>query len=140
MMYANYAQITDPGYSYCTNVIRDAFYDAWTPENTTAKFPSIDAMTNTERAYISDRHIHDASYLRLSSASLSYTYSLPKKKAKVLKSIQVGVTGTNLYIFTDYPGWSPIVNSFGSSMTRVGVDIGSYPMARSYSLDVKLRF
>lgn len=140
VMYANYAQITDPGYSYCTNVLKEAFYDAWTPENPTARFPAInDAMSNNERAYVSDKHIHDASYLRLGSASLTYTFRMPKK-SKVLKSFQVGVTGGNLYVLTDYPGWSPIVNSFGQSMTRVGVDIGSYPMARSYSLDVKLNF
>ena len=149
VLYANYAQITDPTYSYCTNVLKDAFYDAWTRKNPDAKFPAIrvfdetgveqEAMRNAERAMVSDRMIHDASYLRLGSASLSYTLRMPKK-SKVLRSLQIGVTGGNLIVFTQYPGWSPIVNSFGQSMTRIGVDVGSYPMARSYSLDVKFTF
>ena len=140
VLYANWAQTTDAQYSYCTNVIKEAFYDAWTPDNQDAKFPKLNGgLSNNERAYVSDRMIHDASYLRLGSASLTYTYRMPKK-SKVLRSIQVGVTGGNLFVFTDYPGWSPIVNSFGQSMTRIGVDIGSYPMARSYSFDVKLSF
>ena len=151
ILYANYAQVTDPTYSYCTNVLKDVYYDYWTPENTDARFPAlrtgvydkdgkeIEVVSNSERGLVSDRLIHDASYLRLGSASLTYTYRLPKK-SKVLRSVQVGVTGGNLFVFTTYPGWSPIVNSFGQSMTRIGVDVGSYPMARSYSFDVKLTF
>lgn len=140
ILYANLAQITDAQYSYCTNVLKEAYYDAWSPANPTGRYPILNGgLSNGERAFVSDRMIQDASYLRLSSASLTYTYRLPKK-SKVLKSIQVGVTGSNLFVITDYPGWSPIVNSFGQSMTRIGVDIGSYPMARSYSFDIKLSF
>lgn len=140
VLYANIAQITDTGWSYCTNTLRRAFEDAWTPDNPGAAYPALNGgITQAERAFVSDRQIQDASYLRLSNASLSYTFELAKK-SKVFKRIQLSLSGNNLLVFSSYPGWSPIVNSFGNSMTRIGVDVGAYPMARSYSLDVKFSF
>lgn len=140
VLYANLAQITDTGWSYCTNTLREARYNAWSSQNPGGTYPALNGgITQAERAFVSDLLIKDASYLRLSSLNFSYTFDFPKT-SKVLKRIQAGFTAGNLLVITKYPGWSPIVNSFGQSMTRIGVDVGSYPLARSFSLDVKLSF
>lgn len=140
VLYANLAQITDTGWMYCTNTLRSAYEDAWSVTNPGGAYPSLNGgITQAERAFVSDRLIQDASYLRLSSANISYTWTFPKS-SKIIRRIQLGVSGTNLLLLTNYPGWSPIVSSFGSSMTRIGVDVGSYPLARSFSMDVKLSF
>lgn len=140
ILYANLAQITDTGWSYCTNTLRKARYDAWSPENPAGYYPALNGgITQAERAFVSDRLIQDASYLRLSNLNFSYTYDFPKT-SKVFKRIQAGFNAGNLLVITKYPGWSPSVNSFGQSMTRIGVDVGSYPLARTFSIDVKLSF
>ena len=140
VLYANLAQITDTGWMYCTNTLSSAYRDAWSTSNTGGAYPALNGgITQGERAFVSDRLIQDASYLRLSSANLSYTWTF-NKASKLFRRIQLGVSGLNLLMLTDYPGWSPVVSSFGSSMTRIGVDVGSYPLARSYSMDVKFSF
>ena len=87
---------------------------------------------------MTDRRVEDASFLRLSNVSI--TYRLPIPKNKVVNNISVGVSGSNLYVWTKYSGWDPEVSSHGNSMTKVGLDIGSYPGARTYSFDLKFTF
>lgn len=120
------------------NVLREAYYDAWTPGNPSAKYWAIGAMTSTETRYVKDTDIEDGSYLRL--ANLSLSYDIPLKKKKVLKGLNLGFSADNLYFWTKYSGWDPDVNSFGSDVMRMGADSGSYPSARSFSFDVKFTF
>lgn len=141
LLNANLAQLTDPTWTSCTNMLSEAYHNAWTPYNQSNTYFSIkDGWTNsTEKGFVTDRYIEDASYLRLSLLSLSYDFKMPKK-TKVFKGISLGASCSNVFMITKYSGWSPIVNSFGKSMTKMGIDLGSYPMARSYSFDIKLRF
>ena len=120
------------------NIRREAFFDAWTPENQDTFYPAIGTGDLSEVRYMTDRRIEDASYLRLSNLSISYRIPLPKNK--VVKNMSVGLSGSNLYVWTKYSGWDPEVSSHGNSMTKVGIDIGSYPGARTYSFDLKFTF
>lgn len=116
------------------NVRREAFFGAWSPTNTETVYPRLEY--NDE--YISDRYVEDGSFLRLSSLSLSYR--IPLKKKKILKGLDLGVSAGNLFVWTKYSEWDPEVNSFGSNIKRMGVDMGSYPSARSVSADIKFTF
>ena len=121
-----------------SNIRREAFTQAWTPENQNTKYPRLDGMTVEELKLMTDRWVEDASFLRLSSVSLSYKLPIPKNK--VVRDITLGVSGRNLYVFSKYSGWDPEVSSYGNSMERIGVDLGSYPTARTYSFDLKFTF
>jgi TonB-dependent starch-binding outer membrane protein SusC len=59
------------------------------------------------RGLNSDRFMYDASFLRLRTASLSY--SIPKSVISRLKmnTVKIFVAGQNLLLFTKYPGWDP---------------------------------
>ena len=120
------------------NVRRDVFYDSWTPERSGAKYPAIGKMTSDEVKYMSDRIVEDGSYLRIANVSLSYRIPLPKNK--VVRNMSVGASVKNAYVFTGYSGWDPDVNSYGSDMSRLGVDCGSYPTARTFCFDLKFTF
>ena len=121
-----------------SNIRREAFTQAWTLENQNTKYPRLNGMTTEELKLMTDRWVEDASYLRLSSVSLSYKLPIPKNK--VIRDITLGVSGRNLYVFSKYSGWDPEVSSYGNSMERIGVDLGSYPTARTYSFDLKFTF
>ena len=122
-----------------SNIRREAYFEAWTTDNPTEKYPALGkAMGAEELKYMTDRWVEDASFLRISNVSLSYKLPLPKNK--VVQNVSVGVSGRNLYVFTKYSGWDPEVSSYGNSMARVGVDLGSYPTARTYCFDVRLTF
>ena len=121
------------------NILRRAFEQAWTPENKSNTYPAINAVNTTEtQSYFTDRLLEDGSYLRLANVRLSY--DVPMKKDGFVQGLNVGASLSNIWIWTKYTGWDPDVNSFGNSMTRVGIDIGSYPTARALSFDVRLTF
>lgn len=132
------------------NVLTDSFYNAWTVVNPTNYYVGIADPTKyygtlfdnvwhaSEKNFVTDRDIEDASYLRMSNLALSYTLELPKKS--LLKSAVFGFSASNLFILTNYSGYSPIVNSYRLSSKRIGVDAGGYPASRSFCFDVKLTF
>ena len=123
--------------NYTHNKLRDAVFDAWTPENQDARYPALNALSAADLNWASDRFVEDGSYLRLSNVSISYSIPLPKKC--ILRGLNIGFSGKNLYVWTKYSGWDPEVNSFGSVM-RKAVDVGSYPGARTYMCDIKFTF
>jgi TonB-linked SusC/RagA family outer membrane protein len=120
------------------NRLRAAVFDAWTPQNPDASFPSVSAYRIGDMSSCSDRFVEDGSYLRLANLSLSYNFKIKSKKS-ILRNINVGVSGKNLYCWTNYSGYDPDVNIYGSVL-RYGVDVGAYPAARTYMFDLKLTF
>ena len=98
-----------------TNVLRKAYLDAWTPQNTDATMPRLrpgQAMSN----YFIDYYIEDGSFLRLANVSLSYLIKF--RKGSALKNMSIGASVSNAYVWTKYSGYDPEVNSYGYDMTR----------------------
>lgn len=85
----------------------------------------------------SSRHVYDASYLRLKSLSVNYQIPLGKKARKIVKEINVGLSGENLFLLKSYPGFDPDVNT-SSSVFRL--DNGSLPRSRTYVFHFNLLF
>ena len=136
---ANLGQYLDISSPACYNVLREAFHDRWTVDNPSQKHHSLDAVSNDERKFVTDRYIEDGSYFRMGSLSLSYDLPFKKNRFKI-RRLSIGCSAQNLFIITSYSGWSPIVNSFSGNMNKMGVDFGSYPDCRTFCMDIKLTF
>lgn len=123
------------GYASNGNVLREVYYNYWTPDRPDAKYPNLISNLNLK---LSDRFVYDATYLRLKNIELSYAIPC---KGKVLQKAKVYVSGQNLVTFTSYPLWNPDVNAKGggSSLTQ-GVDASCYPIARTVTLGCRLTF
>ena len=87
--------------------------------------------------YFTDRLIEDGSFLRLSNLSLSF--HVPLKKDAFIKGLDLTASAGNLYVWTNYSGYDPEVNSFGT-LEKMAIDFGSYPSARTFSFDAKITF
>ena len=87
-----------------------------------------------------DNRIFDASYLRIKNITLSY--NLPKSiLEKVnIKGAKVYASMDNVYIFTDYIGYTPESNTSGNSTTVLGVDYSTYPLSRRIVFGASLTF
>ena len=124
-------------YDYANNgnVLKDVYYNHWTPDRTDAKYPNLISNLNLK---LSDRFVYDATYLRLKNVELSYAIPC---KGSFLKKAKVYVSGQNLVTFTSYPLWNPDVNAKGggASLTQ-GVDDSCYPIARTLTLGCRLTF
>lgn len=123
--------------SASTNLLRDVVYKQWTPENPNTWYPAINRFEGQDVQFMSDRYVEDGSYLRLSNVSLSYRF--PVKKGGFIKNMSLGLTASNLFIWTKFSGFDPDVNSYGSVM-RMGVDMGSYPGQRTFRCDLQFTF
>ena len=84
----------------------------------------------------SNRQVHDASYLRLKSVSLSYNILL-SRWSKFFKNMTVGVTGENLWLLKNYNGFDPDVST---SATVRRLDNGSFPRPRTVTFNLQLNF
>jgi TonB-linked SusC/RagA family outer membrane protein len=125
-------------YGFGLNMVKEVFYNHWTPENTNAKYPVI--SRNASMRY-SDRLVEDGSFLRLRNIQLSYNVPTAKLGMGWLRNFQVYASGQNLLTFTKYSWWDPEVNSQGgSNSTAQGIDHYSYPTAKTVTLGVKVGF
>ncbi|HEV8283061.1 MAG TPA: TonB-dependent receptor, partial [Chitinophagaceae bacterium] len=80
----------------------------------------------------SSRYMEDGSFFRLRNVRLDYSFNLAK--SRVIKNLNLYVSGQNLITFTNYSGFDPEVNTFNGNDRRQGVDLASYPTAKTVTL------
>ena len=85
--------------------------------------------------FASDRQVHDASFLRLKTVSISYRIEFKGKVNKYLKSMTVGASAENLYLWKYYNGFDPDVST---SLYRL--DNGSFPRPRTVVFNLSMNF
>ena len=85
---------------------------------------------------ISDRFIR-TQLPGLSRVAVSWNVPL---KSRWLKSLNLNLSGNNLFVMSGYSGWDPEVNSFGADISRIGIDYGSYPSYRTFLLGINATF
>ena len=119
------------------NMPRFVYDNRWTETNRDgAKWPRPDG-TYTRAMKASDRYVEDGSYLRCKNLSLSYAFYNP---VKYITSINLVLSASNLFTISRYDWYDPDVNSFGSDASRRGVDVASYPSARTFNFGVQVSF
>lgn len=114
------------------NVYSD-MVDRWTTTNPSNVYPK--ATTNRSAVFCSS-YIEDASYLKVKTLTLSYTF--PNLRSQRIASLNVYVTGQNMLTFTKYRGYDPEVSYRGATNLELGEDFGGYPQARTLMLGVKM--
>lgn len=89
---------------------------------------------------LADDFVENADYLRIKSLSLSYNFSGIKgfMDRSTLKNLQLYVTGTNLFTWTNYKGFDPEVGSYNGNLFAQGIDHGAYSVARSFIVGIKM--
>lgn len=113
----------------------------WTPANQ-ADDPLYYSQIPTK--LVSSAHVEDASFLRFSTARLTYTF--PAKLLRRTKHVEMCkfyVSADNLYTFTRYSGYDPEVGISQNSASAIlyqGFDYGNFPHARTFTFGVNLSF
>lgn len=122
--------------SYSTNQYR-FMLDAWHPtRNPDSNLPRAGSVVVNVP---SDLHVYDASFLRLKNATIGYTFDL-RKKTRLLRDIQLSVSGENLWLWKKYNGFDPDVSTESGSSTMRRVDMGAYPKARTIVFSIQVRY
>ncbi|WP_264524308.1 SusC/RagA family TonB-linked outer membrane protein [Flavobacterium sp. N502536] len=114
--------------------------DAWTPTHTDTNVPINAARTKR----VTSRFVYDASYIRLKNISLGYSLDDKIVSKMGLSKVRFYISAQNLWTITNYPGSDPEVNYLNDtnarSNTNLGLDYGSYPNVRTFTLGFNLKF
>jgi TonB-linked SusC/RagA family outer membrane protein len=117
------------------NQIASNWLDRWTPENQNNEYYSR-YLDQKPSSY----WIEDGSYLRFQTLRLAY--SLPQNIVQSLKmsEFKISLTVDNLFVWTDYSGYDPEVDTSQGSELAYGLDYGAYPRARSILVGFNVSF
>ena len=107
----------------------------WTPSNETD-------IPATVQLYNSSRYIEKGDFIRLSNLTVGYTL----KDLDWLGGANVKIYGggQNLFLITDFTGYDPESSSRraneGNADVAPGINVGAYPIPRTFTLGVKVGF
>jgi TonB-dependent starch-binding outer membrane protein SusC len=87
---------------------------------------------------ISSRFVESGAFFRLKAATLSYRLTSEGLQHAGISGIRIYGTGQNLFTITGYKGYNPEVNQQDNSSTALGIDYGTYPQARIYTVGLNL--
>lgn len=92
------------------------------------------------RFVFSDWAVEDGSFLRLNTLSLGY--SLPESMISQIgvSKLRFYVTGSNLFVITNYSGLDPEVSTRRKTPLTPGVDYSPFPRSRSIVFGLNLNF
>jgi TonB-dependent starch-binding outer membrane protein SusC len=111
--------------------------------NTTSFATEFPNESPTNANTVSTRYLEDGDYIRLNNATLSYNLRPERLGLEgMIRSLQLTVTGQNLFTITNYSGYDPEVNT-GSAIGGVqtfGIDRFTYPTARTFTIGLNLTF
>ncbi len=109
--------------------------DAWSGTNPGSDIPKLRVDDpNNNFGTISDWYLEDGSYLRIKNLTIGY--SVPQSVVSKIASgasLKIYVSGENLFTFTNYSGMDPEVG-------KHGLDVGTYPVSRTFIAGVSLNF
>ena len=122
---------------------RKEHLDRWTPETPDGRFPRMSyGLSNTLNTKISSFWMGDASYCRLKNLQLSYTLPDAAVRKAKLGKVCFFANATNLFTITRYyQGYDPENQySGGSDGVTTGAFASNYPLVRTYTFGVELKF
>jgi iron complex outermembrane receptor protein len=89
---------------------------------------------------VSNRYLEDGSYVRLTNATLGYNFNV--SETKWIRNLRLYVSGSNLFLITDYSGYDPDVSAPAdmNGVRSFGIDLTSYPKARTLLFGLNVIF
>ena len=82
-------------------------YDSWTPDNTNAMLPILDLNDSYSNTYASSYFVEDASYVRVKTLQLGYTFPQTILDKIGVRKLRLYVQAENLFTFTKFSGLDP---------------------------------
>ena len=121
------------------SAISERVKKSWTPNNKGAKIPIFENVSNfSTNTQSNSFYVEDGSYFRMQNITL--TYNLPESVLSSLSMSKLKVFAgvNNVFTITGYEGLDPSVG--GAADTNFGVDLGNFPITRSWTLGISAGF
>lgn len=113
--------------------------DSWTAENTDTDIPIFENISNfSTNTQANSFYVEDGSYLRMQNITLAYNLPGDVSSRLNLERLRLFAGVNNVFTITGYDGLDPSVG--GDADTRFGIDVGNYPITRSWTFGLNLGF
>jgi TonB-linked SusC/RagA family outer membrane protein len=106
--------------------------DRWTGEGTSNSVPRAIYSDPNKNTRNSNRFLEDGKYLRLKNLTFGYTLPQSLTRKAIISNLRVYLSAQNLLTLTKYSGFDPEVQG--------GVDNSNYPLTRTVSIGVDIKF
>lgn len=89
---------------------------------------------------VTTNYLEKGDFIRISNFSVGYTFNL-KPESKI-RALRLSLSGQNLFLFTDYSGLDPEVNTNKAidGVPSIGIDYTAYPNPRTFTFGVNASF
>lgn len=121
-----------------SNVSQAAYDNRWVGEGTSNTYPKASMLADPFGSRFSDFIVEDASFVRVKNVTLSHI--LRQGIIPGIQSLRVFLSSDNLFTFTNYSGYDPEINSRGDNAQMQGIDSGSIPQYRTFSVGINVGF
>jgi TonB-linked SusC/RagA family outer membrane protein len=106
--------------------------DSWSPTNTGATTPIFESASNfSTNTQSNSFYVEDGSYLRMQNLTIGYNIPAATLSKIGLTRVRFYLSTNNLFTITKYSGLDPSVG--GAADTSFGIDLGNYPITRSFT-------
>jgi TonB-linked SusC/RagA family outer membrane protein len=111
----------------------------WTGEGTKtdATSPRYTFTDDNNNARVSDRYVEDGSFVKIKDIQLGYTFTPAFLRKANISKLRVYGQVKNAYTFTKYSGFDPEISG---GIFDTGIDRGIYPLARTWSFGIDVKF
>ncbi|HTE22926.1 SusC/RagA family TonB-linked outer membrane protein [Flavitalea sp.] len=112
-------------------------FDYWTPQNTNAPYPRLTSSPTVNNSQVSSFWVGDASYLRLKSATLSYTIPSAVMQKVRIQSARIFLSGQNIFTWTKLINYDPEI---GQNNSWIPNGSWGYPNQKAISVGANVTF
>lgn len=112
--------------------------NSWTSTNLDAETPIFENVSNFSTNTVANSwYVENGNYLRMQNLTIGYTVPSAVFNGKLSRA-RVYASANNLFTITKYKGLDPGVG--GAADTLFGLDIGNYPVTKSYMFGIGVTF
>jgi TonB-linked SusC/RagA family outer membrane protein len=123
------------------NVSQEYYNNYWTPERPSNRYTRPLANDdNTLNSVPSDVWVQNGSFVKLKNVTVGYTLPATLLSKVAISRLRVYVSSQNLFWITKYTGLDPEVGIQGGNATLNGVDNGTYPSSRTFTVGLNVTF
>lgn len=125
--------------SFAGAAISNRVKDSWTTTNTGTSIPIYENVSNfSTNTQANSFYVEDGSYFRFQNLTIGYNFPQAMLSKLNMEKLRVFAGVNNLFTITGYEGLDPSVG--GDVDVRFGIDVGNYPITRSWTFGVNLGF
>ncbi len=117
------------------NIGETYYQNAWTPSNPSNTYARITVNDDVIGSNVaSSAYIQNGSYLKLKNLAVGYTLPADLVRKLTMTKVRVYLSAQNLFTITSYKGLDPEIGMQGGNPTQNGMDTGTYPSSRFYTI------